>query len=368
MTDIDESKRAGMAVTWPKRGGLLGKIRSRAPLRLGLAGGGTDVSPFSEDFGGAVLNATVNRYARAFIEPGNEAISFCATDLSLEETFPANVDIVASTKLPIHAAVHRNMMSRFGGSRRLAITVKTSVDAPSGSGLGSSSALVVALVEAYCTLLDVPLGPYEVAHLAFEIERIDLALAGGKQDHYAAAFGGLNFIEFLAGDRVIVNPLRISRSALNELESSLLICFSGVSRRSDQIINQQRKGMSEKSANTLDNLRRLKSDAFEMKNAMLRTDIPEMARILNSSWLAKRETATGISTTVIETLLDTAMKAGALAGKVSGAGGGGFIMFIVPPEKHLVVARALNAAGADVSNVQFTMEGAESWISPNGTL
>ena len=112
------------------------------------------------------------------------------------------------------------MVREFGGGRPLAITVRTTVDAPAGSGLGSSSALIVALVEAFRAMLDVPLGPYEIAHLAFEIERIELGLSGGKQDHYAAAFGGVNFIEFLPGGQVIVNPLRIARPALNELEIS----------------------------------------------------------------------------------------------------------------------------------------------------
>jgi len=345
------------------------KIRSRAPLRLGLAGGGTDVSPYSEEFGGAILNATINRYAFAFIEPSPDwKIRFVASDLGVEECFPLDVDALATAQLQLHAAVYRRMITEFGAGRPLAITIRTSVDAPAGSGLGSSSALVVALVEAFRTVLDVPLGPYEVAHLAFEIERVDLALAGGKQDHYAAAFGGVNFIEFMADDRVIVNPLRIPRAALNELETSLVTCFSGISRRSEEIIDEQRKGMSEKMVRTIEGLHQLKSDALKMKQALLRADIPEMARVLNQSWLAKKETASGVSTTKIETLHEAAIKAGALAGKISGAGGGGFIMFLVPPEQRLKVISALNDAGGRAEGVQLTADGAESWISPTKSL
>jgi D-glycero-alpha-D-manno-heptose-7-phosphate kinase len=342
------------------------KIRSRAPLRLGLAGGGTDVSPYSDDFGGAILNMTVDRYAFAFIEPSLDwKIKFIAADLGIEESFPLDMEAIATARLQLHAGVYRRMVEEFGGGRPLAITVRTSVDAPAGSGLGSSSALVIALVESFRALLDVPLGLYEVAHLAFEIERIDLGLAGGKQDHYAAAFGGINFIEFMADDHVIVNPLRVSRPILCELEASLLTCFSGISRRSEEIIDQQRLGMSEKKAETIEGLHRLKSDALEMKQALLTGNIERMAKVLERSWEAKKETATGVTTPQIETLHRSAIDAGAMAGKVSGAGGGGFIMFIVPPERRLKVIRALNEAGGQAEGVHLTASGAESWILPS---
>jgi D-glycero-alpha-D-manno-heptose-7-phosphate kinase len=341
------------------------KIRSRAPLRLGLAGGGTDVSPYSDDFGGAVLNATIDRFAFAFIESSlSGQIHFVASDLETEETFPLDLAALDASRLPLHAAVYRRMIKDFGDGRPLAITVRTVVDAPPGSGLGSSSALVVALVEAFRALLDVPLGSYEVAHLAYEIERIDLCLSGGKQDHYAAAFGGVNYIEFMANDRVIVNPLRIPRPILNELETSLIVCFTGVSRRSEQIIDQQRSGMTNKTARTLESLHQLKSDALEMKQALLRADIARMARVLEHSWIAKKETASGISTDAIEALHGAAMEAGALAGKVSGAGGGGFMMFIAPPERRLGLINVLTQAGGVAEGIKLTERGAESWRWP----
>jgi D-glycero-alpha-D-manno-heptose-7-phosphate kinase len=337
-------------------------IRARVPLRLGLAGGGTDLSPYCDAHGGAVLNVTIDRYAYAFIEPVDDGrVHFVAPDLGIEESFPPDPAALGAARLKLHAGVTRRMARDFGGGRLTPMRITSFVDAPAGSGLGSSSALVVALVEAMTTHFAAPLGPYDVAHLAFEIERIDLGLAGGKQDQYAATFGGTNFIEFHAGDRVIVNPLRVAPAVLNELETSMVICFTGVSRQSEAIIVEQQRRMSAPTGGSLESLHQLKSDAIEMKEALLRGQIPRMADILNRSWLAKKATADGISTGHIEQLYSLAFSHGAIGGKVSGAGGGGFMMFVVPPHRRIAVIRALNAAGADAGGVHFTAEGAESW-------
>lgn len=341
----------------------LATVRARVPLRLGLAGGGTDLAPYCDDFGGAVLNTTIDRYAYAFIEPSPDGrVHFIAPDLQLEESFPADPAAVAEAALKLHAGVTRRMVRQFGDGTLPPLRITSYVDAPAGSGLGSSSALVVALVEAFTTFLHAPLGPYDVAHLAYEIERVDLGLAGGKQDQYAATFGGTNFIEFFSSDRVIVNPLRIVAPVLNELETSVVICFTGVSRSSEAIIAEQQRRMSAPGGNTLDSLHQLKRDAIEMKDALLRGQVPKMAEILNRSWLAKKRTASGISTEKLEQLYDLALASGATGGKVSGAGGGGFMMFIVPPQHRVPVIRALNLAGGTATGVHFTNRGAESWI------
>ena len=342
-------------------------IRARVPLRLGLAGGGTDLSPYCDEFGGAVLNTTIDRYAYAFIEPSDDGrVHFVAPDLEVEESFPPDLDAISHARLGLHAGVARRMLKQFAGGAIRPMRVTSYVDAPPGSGLGSSSALVVALVEAFTAALSAPLGPYDVAHIAFEIERIDLGLAGGKQDQYAATFGGTNFIEFHGGDRVIVNPLRVAPAMLNELETSMVICFTGISRRSEAIIVEQQRGMTEHTGGTqagdvIDSLHRLKRDALEMKQALLRGEIPRMAEILNRSWEAKKRTASGISTERIETMYDLAFASGAIGGKVSGAGGGGFMMFIVPPHQRIAVVRALNEAGGTASGVHLTPNCAESW-------
>lgn len=313
-------------------------VRARVPLRLGLAGGGTDLSPYCDDFGGAVLNVTIDRYAYAFIEPAEDLlIQFAAPDLGAEESFPLEVAALRDADLRLHAAVTERILTEFAEKKVPPLRITSFVDAPPGSGLGSSSALVVALVEAWVAFLALPLGPYDIAHLAYEIERLDLKLAGGKQDQYAATFGGINFIEFLAGERVIVNPLRVGPAIRNELETAMVICFTGVSRRSEQIIIEQQRLMSAPVSDTLDSLHQLKRDALEMKQALLRGEIGRMGQILNRSWQAKKQTAQGISTGRIEELFERAFAHGAEAGKVSGAGGGGFMFFVVPPDRKSVV-------------------------------
>jgi D-glycero-alpha-D-manno-heptose-7-phosphate kinase len=338
-------------------------VRARAPLRLGLAGGGTDLSPYCDEHGGAVLNCTIDRYAYCFIEASpDDSIHFVAHDLGVDEKLPRKRLALASARLGLHAGVYRRMTTQFADGALPALKITSYVDAPPGSGLGSSSALVVAMVEAWRTMLGLPLGLYDVAHLAFEIERIDLQLSGGKQDQYAAAFGGANFIEFLAGDRVIVNPLRVTRGFMNELETSLVTCFTGLSRESEAIIEEQQRNTTG-DARALASLHELKRDAVEMKQALLRGEIRHVAEILNRSWLAKKRTARGVSNSHIEELHAAAMAHGAIAGKVSGAGGGGFLMFIVPPQNRVKLIRSLNQMQATASAVHFTGEGAESWVT-----
>jgi D-glycero-alpha-D-manno-heptose-7-phosphate kinase len=341
-------------------------VRARAPLRIGLAGGGTDLPGYSQAFGGAVLNATVDRYAFASIRPRADGqIVFDACDLGKQETHDC-ASSIRDSELLLHRGVYDRMVRDYNGDEALSLTVTTVVDAPMGSGLGASSALVVALIEAYCAYLNLPLGRYEVAHLAYQIERVDLGLAGGQQDQFSAAFGGINYIEFLPGGRVVVNPLRFLPAVVNELESSLVVCFSGQSRTSDNIIRQQSERLSAQSAEALEAMHQLKHDAAEMKRAVLLGDIPLFAAILERSWLAKKRTASAISNEQIAALEDISRRNGALAAKVSGAGGGGFMMFVVPTERRYRLITALNEAGGCASPVKITERGSESWGMPAG--
>ena len=343
----------GMLATQRPSAGALSrgfhKTRARAPLRLGFAGGGTDLSPFCDEFGGAVLNATIDRYAFASILPREDGqVVFAADDLGVVETYEAGA--TSHRELLLHVGVYERMMREFNGGEPMSVTVKTTIDAPAGSGLGSSSALVVALVEGFRTILDV------------SIEREDLALAGGRQDQYAAAFGGLNYIEFLPRNLVVVNPLRVADAVINELESSLVVCFSGRSRKSADIIDQQTSGLRSQDSRTVDAMHKLKSDAFDMKQALLKGDIELMAEILNSSWKSKKETAKGVSTDLLNHFFDVALANGALGGKVSGAGGGGFIFFLVHPENRYRLIAALNDAGGLATPAKLTDRGCETWL------
>ena len=336
-------------------------VRARAPLRLGLAGGGTDLLSYSSQYGGAVLNATIDRYAFASIRARDDGrVFFEACDLVREEVHTAEPNLPASALL-LHRGVYERMVRDFNDGVPLAISVTTAVDAPMGSGLGSSSALVVALIEAYRAYLDLPLARYDVAHLAYEIERVDLGLAGGRQDQYSAAFGGLNFLEFLRDGEVIVNPLRFSEGVALELESSLVVSFSGQSRSSDAIIRQQTSGVDAHSAEVMDAMHQMRQDAVDMKRAILLGDIPAVAALLERSWLAKKRTAPGVTNATIERLEGFARDAGAIGAKVSGAGGGGFMMFVVPTERRYRLIAALNEQGAMAYPVKFTERGSETW-------
>ena len=342
-------------------------VRARAPLRLGLGGGGTDLSPYSDDFGGAVLNATIDRYAIAHLSlREDDLVAFRADDIGKAEDLPLTLDFPLREGLWLHRAVYKHFMTRYNDGQPLALTITTSNDVPAGSGLGASSALVVALIEAFAVMFDVPLGPYDIAQLAFDIERVQLGLLGGKQDQYAAAFGGINFIEFLKGDAgVIVNPLRMRRDYVNEFESSLVICFSGQSRESADIIAQQVGGLKMMSDATMTAMHEIKEQALQMKIDLLSGRIQDMAEILRQSWVSKKATATSVSNSNVERLLDVAMAAGAWAGKVSGAGGGGYIMLLTDPVSRIRIIEALNAAGGDASAVKLTFTGVEGWPVPS---
>ncbi|RMB00661.1 dehydrogenase [Eilatimonas milleporae] len=341
----------------------LKKIRARAPLRLGLAGGGTDVSPFCDRFGGAILNFTIDRYAYATLEEvATDSIEFTARDLKRSVSFSADTLPPVTGDLKLHRGVYRRIMEDFNGGKSMAVRLVTSVDSPIGSGLGSSSSLVVAMIEAFRGLMNLPLGEYEVAQLAFRVEREDLGLAGGRQDQFAATFGGVNFMEFHEDNRVIVNPLRIRSTALYELEASLLLHFSGVSRESARIIESQSKAAhADHDSQQLKALHDIKNDAYAIKDALMMGDIERMAEVISNSWEAKKKTSSKITSAAINHTIETALNAGALAAKVSGAGGGGFMYFLVDPEMRANVQHALSEHPGYTSLCHLTTVGSEFW-------
>lgn len=336
-------------------------VRSKAPLRLGLAGGGSDVSPYSDIYGGLVLNATINLYAYCTIEETQDnLISINAYDAHCNQKLPVMRQLEIDDKASLIKGVYNRVVKDFGIEPR-AFRVTTYNDAPAGSGLGTSSTMVVCILKAFVEWYNLPLGDYEIARLAYEIERKDLGLSGGKQDQYAAAFGGFNYMEFLPNDMVIVNPLKIKRWIIDELEASMLLYFTGKSRSSAAIIEEQKKNTTEGELSAVEAMHRIKQSAKDMKLAVLKGDIKGFAQIIQDGWEDKKKMASHITNPMIQEAMDVATAAGAIAGKVSGAGGGGFIMFVVEPTRKKDVENALKQLNGFVMPFQFSDGGAHGW-------
>jgi len=337
-------------------------IRARAPLRLGLAGGGTDVSPYCDIHGGYVLNATIDRYAYAVIKTLDEpVVRFVATDQQTEKVAAVDEPLLLNGNLDLHKAVYNHMIQHYNGGKPISMELSTFCDAPVGSGLGSSSTLVVVIIRAFSELLNLPLDDYTIAHLAFKIERVDCGLQGGRQDQYSATFGGFNFMEFYADERAVINPLRVKNWIICELEASLLLFYTGVSRESAKIIADQSSNVKSGLVDAVEAMHGIKNEALTMKECILRGDFDGIVASMRKGWESKKRSATTVSNLHIDEIYNAAINAGALAGKVSGAGGGGFMMFFVPPEKRMDVVRALEGFNGQVSNCHFTKHGTQAW-------
>jgi D-glycero-alpha-D-manno-heptose-7-phosphate kinase len=336
-------------------------FRSKAPLRIGLAGGGTDVSPYSDLYGGAILNASITLFATAHIQLLDEdKIVLKAADRNETEKYAFQHELPLTGKLDLLKGVYNRVQKDYGISRK-GFRLTTNVDAPAGSGLGTSSTLVVAIIGAFAEMLRLPLGEYDIAHYAYEIERKDLGLAGGRQDQYAATFGGVNFMEFYSGDKVIVNPLRIKAEYLQELENNLVLYYTANSRESATIIKEQQLNVTNNDQQSVDAMHMLKEQSKRMKEALLTGKLDEIGRILDFGFVQKRMMAKNISNTRIEEIYSAAIHAGATGGKISGAGGGGFMIFYCPGTTRYQVIEALAAFGGEVKPYSFCNNGLTTW-------
>lgn len=336
--------------------------RSKAPLRIGLAGGGTDLKSYFLVHGGEVLNSTIDMYAHTTISLIEEKkIIFEASDLNILEEYDLSNFSFSSSKLKLHYGVYSRISKDFLNNKFPSLKLQTYADAPQGSGLGTSSAIVVAMIKAFVELFQLPLGEYDIAKLAYEIERYDLGLSGGKQDQYAATFGGFNYIEFTQDDKVIVNPLRIKKWIKNELEESMVLFFTGTSRDSAEIIDQQIRETTNSNSSNIEAMHVLKIAARNMKKALLVGDIKGIVEQVRIGWEAKKKTSNIISNAHLNEVYDFAIKNGALAGKISGAGGGGFFMFFVDPKNRSRLINALNTIEGKVQTFEFVENGTIGW-------
>lgn len=335
--------------------------RSKSPLRLGLAGGGTDVAPYSDLYGGAILNATISMYAYATIEPRNDGkIILASLDKGIELEMDSTEVLAIDGNLDLLKGIYNRVVKDFE-KRPLSFRLSTYVDAPPGSGLGTSSTLVVTILGAFAEWLKLPLGEYDLAHLAHEIERIDLGMAGGKQDQYAATFGGVNFMEFYKDDKVIVNPLRIRSKYLNELSHNMILYFTGTSRLSSKIIEAQRRNVVTENMKSIEAMHQLKKQAVMMKEAILKGELEKIGNILDFGWKHKKQMAADISNPMIDDIYNAASKAGASGGKISGAGGGGFMIFYCPNTTRSHVVKTLESFGGQIKRYEFTTGGLTTW-------
>ena len=335
-----------------------GAIRAKVPLRISFSGGGTDVMPYPKERGGCVLSATIDLYAFASLRPRGDADYHVFSLDGDSARYSSPEELVFDGHLDLVKACLRHMAPDAG------LDLHLFCDAPPGSGLGSSSALVVAMLAAVAEHNHTPMTPYDLARRAYEVERVDLRQAGGMQDQYACAFGGFNFIEFLDVDRVVVNPLRIPPDVANELHGSLLLCYTGMTRKSGGILRRQVEGYVSRRPESVGALGRIKALTLELKEALLTGDLDRFAGILDESWHAKRGLAEGITNDRIDDLYAHARKAGALAGKLLGAGGGGYLLLFCPFDRRPAIADAMEQVGARPVPFHFEERGVQTWRVP----
>lgn len=334
-------------------------IRSKAPLRLGLAGGGTDLNTYCDKYTGFVLNATISLYVHCTIEERYDSkIIFESTDIENRLEIASSEYLGLDGHMDLYKGIYNRIVKDYM-HKPLSFSIFTYSDVPSGSGLGGSSTLVVAVLKAFVEWLNLPLGEYDIARLAFDIEREDIGIVGGAQDQYAATFGGFNFMEFYDNKRVIVNPLRIKNWIIDELEASIVLYFTDITRQASQIEQEKKNLLDDKKS--LEAMHEVKKDAVLMKESLLKGNITHFATILGKSWKSKKRVSNSISNSEIDRVYDLAIANGAYSGKVSGAGGGGFMFFMVNPTKKLQLIRELNKQQGKVINFQFVKNGTRGW-------
>ncbi len=326
-------------------------VRCKAPLRIGLAGGGTDVSPYIDQYGGAILNATISLFAYAFLKL-RDYHQVVFKDMDEQEELNIDTDESPLLELDGNLDLAKGVFNRLVKDFNIPVKgfeLTTYVDAPPGSRLGSSSTLVFAILGAFVEAFKLPLGEYDVAHLAYSIERKDLKMAGGRQDQYAATFGGFNFMEFGANDKLIVNPLRIKEKVLFELENNLGLFFIETSRLSSSIIQKQQDNLNNNVLSSIDAMHQLKEQAILMKKALLKGEVNQIGEILQFGWQQKKAMAQGITNDSIDLYYEMS--------KYAGAKGGDFMIFYVPENHKFNVIRSLEKIGGKVLSYQFVQYG-----------
>lgn len=330
-------------------------IRSKAPLRISFGGGGTDVSPYPEEKGGVTLSTTIDKYAYCTLATReDDSVGIQSLDYNIATSYSLDQEFQYGGDMDLVKAVIKVMKVKQG------LDLFLHSDAPPGCGLGTSSAVAVTLVGVFKHWLKLPLTDYDVAELAYHIEREEVGIKGGKQDQYATSFGGFNFIEY-NGSKVIVNPLRIEPEILNELQYRLMLCYTGKTRLSAGIIDDQMTRYQEKKKDMIRALNETKELAIAMKNALLVGQIDEFGSLLHQAWCAKKQLSSKITNPDIDELYEVARQNGAIGGKLLGAGGGGYLLLFCQFDKRHIVAEKLEQLGGKVANFAFDFDGLQTW-------
>jgi D-glycero-alpha-D-manno-heptose-7-phosphate kinase len=325
---------------------------ARSPMRISLGGGGTDLEAYYGSYGGIVISSAINKYFYAIITTDeSDELQVISADYRTLFRHSPYQDLFWDGDLALPKAI----LHHFGIRRGLNLFVASEV--PPGTGLGSSSAAAVTLVRAISTLVEQPMTRQQIAELACSIEISKMGMPIGKQDQYASAYGGINSITF-SSQGVSVTPVKIAPDVRHTLERRLLLFFTGSSRESTSILKHQRKSTEEQDESVLQALHHIKQVAIEMQTCLERGDLEEFAHLLDYSWQEKRRLAPGLTTAYIDECYQLALHTGAAAGKITGAGGGGFLLLYCQEQTQEAVTRALEERGLKRMDFRFDHQGA----------
>ncbi|MAT79137.1 MAG: hypothetical protein CMD13_00155 [Flavobacteriales bacterium] len=335
------------------------EIWAKAPMRIGLAGGATDLPSYSDTYGGSILNATISKYVHVrILSKQDNLVSFKSYDT--DEFVEYKTGELPLDKMPLFCASY-NLMCKKAGNIFPSIQIESFSDTPVGSGLGTSSTLCVALIASLANLFDIELPPIEIANVAYIVERDICGFSGGKQDQYASAFGGFNEITINKDGTVNVEKLHISPNFISELETHILLYFSGKSRFSSKIIDDQENKIKNFKLQTSDALHEIKKEVKLLRKSIENSDIKSFSKSIARSWESKKQTSPMVSNVDLNSIIENVINLGAWSAKVSGAGGGGFIMLVLPLNKRNLILKCLNIDEHSLQSCVFESSGVLCW-------
>jgi len=331
----------------------------RSPVRISFGGGGSDLPSYYEQFGGAVLSVAINKYFYTILGKRSDGrIQVISSDLRVFETWQGlNHLEVRGNPLEIPLAILKEI------NCDVAIDLFLASEIPPGTGLGSSASVCVNVLKTITTYLEQPLSKYDLAEKAFHVARNVLGKNVGKQDEYAAAFGGVNYITFHPDGSTLVEPQHLSPATLRDLQSNLMLFFTGAARNSWTILKEQETLTRQGSAAAVEALHEVKSLGRQMREALEQENLHLLGRLLHQGWMAKRRVSSKISDERIDALYSLARERGALGGKITGAGGGGFLLLYCEPPFQQSVRDAMCEQGVQEMTFAFDMQGAHVMVN-----